>query len=383
MLNKKIIIAISCLMRGGTEMQTLLLSRALIESGYNVEICCYFENDKSVVKEFKAIGTEITLLNWSRTIGTVQFIRSLALILRKKKPDIIHIQYMTPGLLPIIAARLAGAKVILVTVNYPGTPHGLKEKILLRLGSRLANGFICVSEAVEKSWFNDTRLIDLNNPEQIKEIKHFTVANAIDIVGIDVALEASVPKMSEIADNLKEKIVIGAVARLSREKGIDILIEALAKVKKVLGNAHLLIVGDGDQLSYLKSSACNLKIEDSITWTGKLPWDEAMGYIKLMDVVAVPSRYEGFGLSAVEAMACGKPVVASRVDGLPEAIQDGMTGTLVLPENSSELASALIELLKNKERRQKIGNAARKYIEQNYSYTKFRETYKVIYEHLR
>jgi L-malate glycosyltransferase len=381
-LNKKIIIAIPCLLRGGTEMQTLLLARALVEMGYDVEVCCYFESDELVVKEFRLLGAAVRLLGWQRSIGTAAFVRSLAGFFRDKSPDVLHVQYMAPGLLPIVAARLARVPVVLATVHYPGTPHGIAAHGFLRFGALLTNRFTCVSEAAEKSWFGDSLLLDPDHTERIAERKHLTIPNAVDIEGIDRALAERSPKVVETEARLEGKMVVGTVARLSREKGIDILLEAFALVHKAIPHAHLLIVGDGNQLTGLQSLARQLGIDHAITWTGRLPWEEAMGCLGLMDVVAMPSRFEGFGLTAAEAMACGKPVIASRVGGLAEVMQDGVTGVLVPSEDSLTLATALVALLEDKERREKIGDAARKLVEDNYSYPKFRDRCRLFYESL-
>jgi glycosyltransferase involved in cell wall biosynthesis len=378
----KILIGIPCLSRGGTEQQTLLLARALIELGHDVNVCCYFESDEQIVTEFKVAGAVVRLLGWSRSIGTVAFIHSLTDIFRDKPPDVVHVQYMAPGLLPIVAARLARVPVILATVHYPGTPHGIVAHVLLRLGAWLSNRFTCVSEAAEKSWFGDACLLDQEHMKRCTGRKHLTIPNAVDIGGIDKALAARSPMVIETTARLKGKIVVGTVARLSREKGIDILLEAFAGVQKAIPESHLLVVGDGNQLTELKTLAQHLGISDAITWMGSLPWEEAMGCLRLMDVVAVPSRYEGFGLTAVEAMTCGRCVVASRVDGLAEVIQDGVNGVLVPVEDASAFAETLTDLLKDKERRQTIGMAARRHVEAYYAYPLFKERCRLLYESL-
>lgn len=374
-----VLICIPCLLRGGTEMQTLLLSRALIESGHDVEVICYFESDESVVFEFKAVGATVTLLKWPRSIGAIQFIRSFARIIGKKKPDIIHIQYMAPGLLPIIAARLVSMPIIIATVHQPGRPHGFKNRLLLRFGACLVNRFTCVSEAAEKSWFGDSYLLDPVKMDHVQDRRHFTIPNAVDIESIDKALSTGLPRILEIVETLKNKRFVGTVTRISHEKGIDVLIEAFAIIKKTMHDSHLLIVGEGIQMEKLKATARQLKIDDAIVWTGKLSWAEAMACIKIMDVVVVPSRFEGFGLTAVEAMACQKPVVASRVDGLAEIIQDVVNGFLVSPEDVNGLVERISSLLRDEVQRKKIGQVARKHVEQNYSYPIFRERIKALY----
>lgn len=379
MLQRKCIIAIPCLLRGGTEMQTLLLARVLLASGYAVEVICYFENDESVVAEFKAIVTSVTLLQWSRSIGAMQFISDFAKIIRAKKPDFIHIQYMAPGLLPIIAAKFARVPVVLATVHYPGTPHGLMAHLLLRFGAFLTDCFTCVSQAAEKSWFDDSRVVEPHHPERYAGRKHFTIPNAVDIEEIDKALAEKTSNMSETASRVVGKTVIGTVARLYSEKGVDVLLKAFALVQKAAPNMHLLIVGDGVQKDYLQKQAAELGIADSCTWMGRLPRNEAMGCLNLMDVVVVPSRFEGFGLTAIEAMACGKPVVASRVDGLAEIIQDGVNGFLVSSEDVDGFSVHIVELAKDEGKRKSIGAAARKCVEEKYAYPIFRAHIRALY----
>ena len=130
-------------------------------------------------------------------------------------------------------------------------------------------------------------------------------------------------------------------------------------------------------------SQADTGIADSCTWMGRLPWDEAMGCLGLMDIVVVPSRFEGFGLTAIEAMACRKPVVASRVDGLAEIIQNGQNGFLVPSEDIEGLADCIVELIKDEARRTSIGEAARKGVEEKYAYPMFRERIRALYEAVR
>jgi len=377
----KILVALPCLSRGGTEMQTLLLVRALVEIGHTVTVCCYFEQDELVVKEYQASGADVHLLNWSRSIGAIRFIRSLSAMLRRQSPAVVHVQYMAPGFLPIIAARLARIPLVLATVHQPGTPHGLKNRLLLRLGVLLTNYFICVSEAAERSWFGNACLLDPAHPEWINGRGHFTIPNAVDIESIDRALVAGLPTVVETAAVLEGQPVVGTIARLGHEKGTDILLKAFAVLRKDYPHAHLLIVGDGSQLADLQALAHRLGIGDAITWAGRLSWEEAMGCLGIMDVVAVPSRYEGFGLSAAEAMAAGLPVVGSAVDGLCEVIEDGVTGYLVPVNDDRALAARLIQLLNNPEQAQAMGKNGRDRVMRLFSIERFSESIRALYNH--
>ena len=131
------------------------------------------------------------------------------------------------------------------------------------------------------------------------------------------------------------RLVVGAVGRLVPEKGFDVLIHAMVE----LADAELVLMGDGPARAELEDLARRLGVRDRITFTG---WVEPPWAVRQRcDVLAVPSRVEGFGLVAVEGLLAGIPVVASRVGGLPEVIEDGVTGLLVEPGDSGSLARAL------------------------------------------
>ncbi|MFZ2406833.1 MAG: glycosyltransferase family 4 protein [Methylobacter sp.] len=380
-IDKKAMIAIPCLLRGGTEQQTLMLVKALVEMGYRVGLACYFEYDETMVTDFKLAGADVFLLNWPRGgIGAMKFVRQLSAVFREKSPDVVHIQYMAPGLLPIIAAKYAGVPVVLATVHYPGTPHGFVAHLLLRFGAHLTDCFTCVSEAAEKSWFGDSFLLNPSNSDNLISRRHLTIPNAVDIAAIDKAFTEKTQDISEIAKRFKGKTVIGAVARLSSEKGADILLKAFAVARKTMPDVHLLIVGDGPQKDYLQKLTIDLGIANACTWSGRLPWNTAMRYLSMMDIVVVPSRFEGFGLTAIEAMACRKPVIASHVDGLAEIINDTLNGFLRPSENIKSFADCIVELVKDEKKRKSIGEAARNCVEKKYAYPMFRVRIRALYE---
>ena len=135
-----------------------------------------------------------------------------------------------------------------------------------------------------------------------------------------------------------ERFAIGAVGRLVPEKGFDVLIRALAG----LPEADLVLMGDGPERAGLEGLGRELGLQDRMTFTGWVepPWVAR----QRCDVLVMPSRVEGFGLVAVEALLAGIPVVASRVGGLTEVVEDGVTGLLVPSDDPEALASALREL---------------------------------------
>lgn len=342
----KVLIAIPCLLQGGTEMQTLSLVKVLRSYGLAVLIVCYFEHSDLMVIEFRNAGAVVKLLNLRRSVGPLKIISILYKKIRSAKTDIIHVQYMTPGALPIIAARLAGVKTVFATAHQPYTMlHGRLAKLILRSVSLLTDKFIAVSQNAEKSWFGTSHLFDENQPANL-QLHHFTIYNSVDTDKIQNITEATDSQLLKNELQIPEGVpLIGAVSRLSHEKGIDLLIEAFSLLAKKDNNAHLLIVGSGTDEGKMKDQAVSLEISDRITFYGYAEWETAMKLISIMDIVVVPSRFEGFGLIATEAMAAGKPVVASDNFGLKEVVVDRETGLSFKSENIYDLKEKLKILL--------------------------------------
>jgi len=151
------------------------------------------------------------------------------------------------------------------------------------------------------------------------------------------------------------------VGRLEPLKGLDILFRAVASLENI-GDITLNIVG-GDENSLekarLQELAGRMKLTDSIRFIGSVSQDELPVHYNAADVCVLPSHYESFGLAALEAAACGRPVVASEVGGLPTIVKSGATGFLVPPKHSDVMAERLCELLGDDMLRSRMGTAAR------------------------
>lgn len=377
----KIIIAIPCLNRGGTEMQTLNLVRVLVCSGHKVTTLCYFEHDQDVEDEYKKAGCEIELMNLQRSILPLGLIGLLYKQFKKHRFDVIHVQYMAPGALPILAARLACIKSIFATVHQPWTKdfHGTKAKILLRISAMFTTRFITVSENTEKSWFGNSTLFDLANPN-ITSKRHFTIHNSVDLIEIDKIIDQINIERTKLKLGLENTFLIGAVSRLRHEKGIDLLLEAFSSLVPFNEHLRLMIVGSGQDEESLKSFAIEKGIETKVIFNGTKSWEEAIGLMNLMDIVVCPSRFEGFGLTAAEAMALKKPVVASSVFGLKEVVISGETGLTFTSDNIDELTLCLKSLINDKSLQQKFGQLGRQRVENLFSFKVFERKILAIYK---
>lgn len=375
----KVIIAIPVLFVGGTEIHTLDLVKVLLSAGYRITLCCYYEFDGSMVGEMEAAGARVIKMGLHRADGIWNLITRLKTLFKELQPDIVHVQYIAPGLAPIIAAKLAKVPVIFATVHQPGRPYGLKERFLLRTASKLCTGFFCVSQSAERSWFGDSAIWDVNKARNGR--KHFTIYNGVDCERVQASADSANANDLKSSLGIAGRPVVGVVGRLRAEKGHAWLLEAMADVVKVIPDVVLLVVGDGPDRESLKQKAANLGISENLIWMGqKLP-EEVYRLYAVMDVVAVPSLFEGFGLTAAEAMAAGLPVVASSVEGLSEVVADSQTGYLLPPGNSKVLAEALVKLLKNPELRLKMGQRAHEVVQKEFSLAQFQTTILAAYAH--
>lgn len=171
-------------------------------------------------------------------------------------------------------------------------------------------------------------------------------------------------------DKKGDRLTIGTVKALSDKYGIADLIQAFADIYKKVPNAELLIVGDGPQRAEYEKQTKSLGIDSVTTFTGRVPNDKVPEYINKMDLFAVPSTEdsESFGVAAVEAMACGVPVVVSNVGGLPEVVLEGETGFVVEKENPDQLAQALLTLMNDANLRRKLGQNGIKHVKDNYNW---------------
>ena len=212
-------------------------------------------------------------------------------------------------------------------------------------------------------------LITSTSMTMAKEGAKYT-SKKIEVVPFGVDLEVFKPLEVKRAFP-GTSIVIGTVKSLERKYGIDTLILAFALLKRKFekDDLKLIIVGDGPEKDNLKRLTKDLNIEDFVTFTGFVPHKDLPGYINMMDIFVLLSRVEeSFGVVVVEAMACEKPVVVSRKGGLPEVVEDGVTGFVVPAENPEAAASALETLILNKDLRSSMGKRGRERVKRLYDW---------------
>lgn len=189
--------------------------------------------------------------------------------------------------------------------------------------------------------------------------------------GIDLAEYQRTQSVADAKAKLgfaPDRPVVGAVGRLSPEKGFDILIEALDHLKQRGIDVQLIIVGEGDDRARLQAMLEQRNLTDRCRLAGFQT--DPRPFFEAMDLFALSSLREGLPNVVLEAMALTAPVVATRIAGVPKLIADGRTGRLVEPGNATDLAGAMAEVLADHELANRLAQAGRAHVEQNYDFAK-------------
>jgi glycosyltransferase involved in cell wall biosynthesis len=294
-----------------------------------------------MVSRYENSGCEVVCLSKTGTRtggvrGMMFLYEGLRKIIKKYRPAVAHVQYMAPGAIPILILRVLGMKNIIATAHtaadiYPSL------RLVHFIQKHCVRVFNCITQRAERSFFTSACLYDISM--ELKKRNHFTIYNALpDYIQIR-------EKEKTFSDN----IMLGVVSRLETIKGMDLVIPAFARIKNEYPEIKLMIVGDGSLSAVMKQQAKDLEVEKDIMWYGRQEQDKLQALYEQIDILLMPSRSEGFGLTAIEGMACGCVVVASDTGGLPEVVLDKKTGLLHQPESVEDIVSKAGYLIKDKD----------------------------------
>jgi glycosyltransferase involved in cell wall biosynthesis len=206
----------------------------------------------------------------------------------------------------------------------------------------------------------------------IPEEKMTVIYNGVNLIEFNPQITRSKIR-SEYS--LDDKPVILSVGCGTIRKGIPYLLRSVRDVKAQIPDVRLIVTGPTSYKQQMLSITRDLGIQENVIFSGKVPREELPFYYSACDIVAVPSLQEGFPIVVLEAMASGKPVVASRVGGIPEAIEPGKTGILVDAGNSNQLGRALITLLNDQDLRRRMGREARLVAETRFDWERIAQRY--------
>lgn len=287
--------------------------------------------------------------------------------IKKEHIDIVHTNLIRADIYGRIAAYICGIPVI-TTVHNTEEHHTSKwmfESAIRHIDRKtiaLCDTVVTVSEAVKRL------LCDLYKlPSSRVVVIHNGIAdrNPDDIASIDrKSFGISV-----------DDLIVCMVARLHRQKGIPELVKAIDIVNKKGFKVAGIVVGDGPLKEDILELISELDARVFLLGFQK----DVFPFIKISDIFVLPSLWEGFGLSVIEAMSLSKPVIASRVGGIPEIVEDGITGILCPPGDAEKIADAIITLIKKPDLRKRMGNSGKERVERFFTSEVMSRSYQEIY----
>jgi len=232
-----------------------------------------------------------------------------------------------------------------------------------------------------RKYINKACLITAVSRAAAKFIEHFADGKKIIVVpnGVDVKRFESIEK--NIQPNLSEKPIILYVGRLVYRKGIHVLVRAMPLILKEIPNAHLIIAGKGYMNSSIRMLIKSLNLEGNVTMLGFIPDEKLPELYASSHLFVMPSLYcESFGITLLEAMASGKPVVASNVGGIPEVVKDGVVGLLFRRGDAEDLADKIIRVLSDCNLARSLASNAKELVKERYSWSVVADKIEDIYE---
>jgi glycosyltransferase involved in cell wall biosynthesis len=298
----------------------------------------------------------------------LRFFFHLCWVLYRHQVDMIHVNSYVPG----NYTRLAGALMqtpIIIDHWHGFTRFSGKRRRICRLLGRVTDLSIAVSQGVRDYLVEQVGL----DPAKVR-----VVPNGVDLAAIDAARPG--PAVRRELGLPQEVPLIGLVGRLDHwGKGHKELLEAMAALKERYP-VQALMVGGGRREAEMRELAAGLGLTGQVHFLG--PRRDVPDLLRAMDIFVLPSYSEGVSLALLEAMAAGRPVIATAVGGTPEVVTDGVTGILIPPRDSEALAGALARLLSDPSLAKQLGENARRHVREHYSLERLGREINEIYEEM-
>jgi len=310
----------------GTEIATYSLAANLAKHGHEVHIITSLDEGMPKYCFEKGFHTHRLERFNVRFVGTLIFWAQVLMTQQKINPDIIHIQSLSSAL-PGVISKILFKKPFVVwgrgsDVYLPDWFTKLTSKTIIKNADSVIALTNDMKQKIQAVYSRDI----------------FVIPNGIDL-----------EKYSSMSKNSKQvngKTIL-FVGRLHPVKGVQYLIEAMAIIHQEMPDVKLIIVGEGIEREKLEALAKKLDLKECIQFAGQVPQEKIPLFMQQGDVFVLPSLSEGFPLVLLEAMACGLPIVATRVGGIPDILKDGINGYLVNTEKCDEISIKILILIKN------------------------------------
>ncbi|QYZ80373.1 glycosyltransferase family 1 protein [Methanofollis formosanus] len=311
----------------GTEIATYYMAGHLAQRGHEVHVITSWDEDlpkESYEKDFYIHRLPRVRV---RFVGAFIFWADIVRTIQKISPDIVHVQSLGIAFPAVISKKILRIPYVVwgqgSDVYLPDWFTKLTSKTIIK------NADVAIA-------------LTSNMKEAMKNIYNRNMA----VVPNGIELEGYIDKSPMQKVKCREKIVL-FVGRLHPIKGVRYLLLAMQILHEEMPDTRLILVGDGEERNYLEELTDRLEMRGWVDFVGKVPHQRIPDYMCKADIFVLPSLSESFGIVNIEAMAFGLPVVATRVGGLPDIIEEGVNGYLVEAKKPDQIAHKLLILLQN------------------------------------
>ncbi|MCX5895146.1 MAG: glycosyltransferase [Proteobacteria bacterium] len=344
---------------GGAEKALFDLVRKLDRKEFKIYVCSV-KKAGSYADKIAALTDGFYSLNLREAGGVYAFLNAvyalmrLILLIRSLRPTIIHSFLFRANILGRIAGRIEKVPVIISSVRVI-EPQAWYKHLIDRLTAPFTDYYIAVSDAARNHTIKHTGI----PPHKIT-----TIYNGID--NTDICPGSSVSRAQlPVPEDAK---VIALIGRFHKQKGHLTLIEAVKMLLKELPACHVLFAGEGAEEVCIRTAVEEAGLSEHIHFLGVI--NNVAHLLPVIDIVVLPSLWEGLPNIVLEAMAVGLPVVASRIEGMDEVVLDGETGILFTPGDSQSLSKALRLLMHDEQMAKRMGATGRKHVKEKFQLQK-------------
>ena len=362
---------------GGVEVVAYNLTISMAQKGHEIVVFTTSINSKDIIERHKNIELYRYAINFR--IGEANMSFKLLYKPLEHEVDIIHAHAGNPPA-PIAAYRYAKKKKKPFVVTYHGDGQWNWGGFIRRTSVYFYNKYLLdkilsyadVVISPSEYYIDESKFLGKYRDKVV------VIPNGINIDEFDISY--SKEECREKLDLPLDDEIILFLGGLNPHKGPDVLLKTMLKIIKEVPDAKLVFIGSGMMREELEMLSKKLGVERNVKFAGFVgdTFKKAL-YYHAADVFVLPSTGpEIFGIVNLEAMACGVPIVASEIGGVPDVVRDGENGLLVPPRDSGELADAIIYLLENEDMREKMGKNGRKKVK-DYSWKKIAEETEKVY----
>lgn len=349
-MKSKILYLITDLNVGGAEEFLLLTLKNINRQKFHPYVCCLYGG--KLEREIENLGVKVINLKMKNKFDIFVLFKLYSL-LRKEKFNIVHTHLFHANIIGRVIARLVNVPIVVSTQHYAFSYNGRLGMFLEKVTAPLTDRIIVVSEAARKFCINQ---------EGIPAEKLQLIYN-----GIDINMKDMPDDVEELKTylSLNNNFVIGCVGRFVEVKGHQYLLKAIKEVTDIYPKIKLLLVGRGSLKEKLTAFASELGIAKLVIFLDERR--NVAQILNLLDLCVLPSLQEGLSITLLEALAMGRPCIATAVGGNREVIVDGESGILVRPRDDKALAEAIISLLNDRQKASALGSNGRLRVKEHFN----------------